>query len=56
MSKTKEINRLIESLSDYAFAVTEAKKELGNYAQLVDDMAEEIIELKAKIKKLEGDK
>ena len=55
MNKKEETNKLIESLADYAFTITECKKELGNYAQLVDDMAEEIIELKAKIKILEGE-
>lgn len=52
----KATNELIKSLADYAFTIIECKKELGEYAQLVDDQAEEIHELRAKIRRLEGDK
>jgi len=55
MSK-KTTKALISSLSDYAFTIIECKKELVEYAQLVDDQAEEINELKSKIEKLESEK
>jgi hypothetical protein len=49
----KETNELISSLADYAFTIIECKKELENYAQLVDDMAFETTILRQRVAELE---
>ena len=47
---------LIQSLKDYAYIILEISEALKHYIQMVKDQAEEILQLKAKIKELEGNK
>ncbi len=49
----KATNELIKSLADYAFTIIECKKELGEYTQLVEDQAYEIMILRQRVAELE---
>lgn len=47
---------LIQSLADYAYVIVQSEEILKQYVQMVKDQAEEIKQLKNKVKRLEGNK